>query len=1398
MSRLNPRNDDMFSPAPNLSSAQPINTQQAPRAAMIPPQALQAPIHDFNWNEIGLRYSAAPPISNPDLNSSTVKVRCGTDFQAVLVVDGSYQGNKNAPLYQQAGCGFICHLLDRNETWIAAQHLSKSKSNNSAPVAEAEATVMGLNFLRQKSISRALIIHDNFDMHAFIANKSRSTKKCSRYAKLKENIISLLSKFDAIYGCHVRSHQSSSNGLAENEAADELAQTFMRNPHLPILTPTQLRQNSSISSTIIDSFQQSSRLTIDPSSFNFHPMPLIPSVAQCDVCGCPSHQGSGCFMHRSNPCMSPFTREKPVRPTGFCEGFLYPDAIDWDNAPSVMNDHMFVHFLGTMFSLALKPETLLSAYNGLISLSEHFYFSPLRSKLCKKKHRIRQDAAGPCLDDDVIRHQFEEEARKLHTFARIAHDRKWGRAMNFVHKTERINPLDHRLSEQWRQIHPEPPTPDDELFLDYDPSSFQIFELDRRALSKKIDSWDVTKSAGLNGFPPAFLIHFNNLTAKTEDPENPNPYFTSFMLFMQLLASGKMSELREVALNYKGAFLNKLPANVGFKVRNLGMSDVFHRLAAYTTLTRSIPYATDVELLTDFDLGSGRLGGIDKFVKIAQALASDPDIVVLSSDLEKAYNSVLRTDTWEAIQEINFPPLTQWFLYAYGSSPIVNYVIDAKLPISADNVKSVRMKIGLPQGDSLSGFLFSITLRYVLRKYFRSLSEQSAIVSFATVLDDTLLAFNVVRTPKFGQHIIDFISSLKAHNFKINIDKSVCYCKASTISIISEVRKVKHLPLTCDGFDVCKIPVGTPLHIQAFISKHYHSRIQDAYDAMLHIWNALQYLKNQERLNTFYIFLRLCFASKFVYWLRNLQPSSAQPVSHIIDAKIDALSAKLYPQLPSNLTLRQPLFNEMLKLSRQIESLPLSMNGSGVTRMAPICFIGHYATCAESFSTVLKCMEGLKPDLCSSQRPVSPDELREQLFPSLSATVTKLMGMCENKMKANDFALSPSQEYRGVQKLVSTAFFSTLHDAVTSKLPLEHYKAWLFSRKTTFTSLSLNSSVRHVTFHRPPLDKVFPMVFAMRSLRPIFHNYQCDCGEIVDVCGLHVLRCGKVSPKPFTSLHNKVRDATVKALFDYTRRNAPAPLKIFSEVDRFHLCEVDRYYHTASGCSRHRADAVVIEETDPFHPRFLDFVQAQIDDFDESRLMRHVEAAYQRKITDYVHDHVSLPWSHVIPIAFSSNGVFHPASLLFIDWFLCQASRVPVSEPPAIEKLRVLQAMSSAIVDQSASILTCHFSKFINALHVSAFPMGVPSFQRAHKFARRVADRRSPSVALGDTTGVFGGALISCSQSSTSTSSSTPPNLLSVSGNARSSLVGSGRSSARIRSQGARNYTLAGGWWIDS
>jgi hypothetical protein len=73
-------------------------------------------------------------------------------------------------------------------------------------------------------------------------------------------------------------------------------------------------------------------------------------------------------------------------------------------------------------------------------------------------------------------------------------------------------------------------------------------------------------------------------------------------------------------------------------------------------------------------------------------------------------------------------------------------------------------------------------------------------------------------------------------------------------------------------------------------------------------------------------------------------------------------------------------------------------------------------------------------------------------------------------------------------------------------------------------------------------------------------------------------------------------------------------------------------------------------------------------------------------------------------MAFASNGVFHPSALLFVDWFLCRGAQKPLMEPPAMEKLKCLHAMTSAIVDSTASLLSEHFLKFIHSLHHKSFP----------------------------------------------------------------------------------------------
>ncbi len=123
--------------------------------------------------------------------------------------------------------------------------------------------------------------------------------------------------------------------------------------------------------------------------------------------------------------------------------------------------------------------------------------------------------------------------------------------------------------------------------------------------------------------------------------------------------------------------------------------------------------------------------------------------------------------------------------------------------------------------------------------------------------------------------------------------------------------------------------------------------------------------------------------------------------------------------------------------------------------------------------------------------------------------------------------------------------------------------------------------------------------------------------------------------------------------------------------------------------------------------------------------------------------------------------------------------------------------MSSAIVDQSAAILTHHFSKFIHALHAIAFPSGLPPVQGFLGDARRHANRRLPS-SRGDVTGGPGVDLILCSQSSASTSSALDSDSQAVVPVAvPSPAIPAVRESARIRVKGPRNYTYCSRRLVD-
>jgi hypothetical protein len=732
-----------------------------------------------------------------------------------------------------------------------------------------------------------------------------------------------------------------------------------------------------------------------------------------------------------------------------------------------------------------------------------------------------------------------------------------------------------------------------------------------------------------------------------------------------------------------------------------------------------LPLLLDLLLLLFLFLQSRIVkNGVEKFVKSGQ-LAANEDTLIFSSDMTKGYNNILRTITWLAVQQIGYDPLTQLFIFLYGTSPTLNYVINPLKKATADNIRKVLMKIGLPQGDSLSGFLFSITLNYVLQEFWARHHAHRQHIGFDSVLDDIKMAIAKAKWDIAGQLISDFIITLSAHNFNINLSKSELYSKLPSAllshqtSIINAKTfnaglRIGDLRLNTAGFSVCRVPVGSNSFINSFIKDNYHPRISDAFERFRYLWKAIDRIP-REKFNTFFVFVRLCFSSKFLYWLRTLLPIHARPIASIIDDNIDALMEQLYPQRPE-CPPPNAEFNEQLEISKLIERLPLSKGGAGVMRTLDIQAFCYIASVAESFSYIHsygECIGIYPPEILNAPEGTAAKRHRERLFPGFTSVSAYVISLSLTNTPPAFFEFSSKEVYVNVQGALTTSFHTLLQKRILNRLDQPSYKGWFEGGKEQYTSFTLNSQVRHITSVRPPHDSIFRMVLSMRILRPLFFNATCKCGETYDFCGHHALRCQHT---PYTTIHHSVRDGVIRWMEMYIKRQHNSPMKTVSEKQSSTQCQVGLYY-TVSPHPRdnmptggRRADGIVWCLNDPMRPWIIDFVQLQTNSADSSTRLRDFDKKYNDKVRTYSDSHPTMPLSRIIPFVFTSDGVLHPKTEEFMDWFICKAASEELREPPSKDKISFRHTFLSALQDKTAFTITSCFETHLKESHAALFP----------------------------------------------------------------------------------------------
>jgi hypothetical protein len=242
----------------------------------------------------------------------------------------------------------------------------------------------------------------------------------------------------------------------------------------------------------------------------------------------------------------------------------------------------------------------------------------------------------------------------------------------------------------------------------------------------------------------------------------------------------------------------------------------------------------------------------------------------------------------------------------------------------------------------------------------------------------------------------------------------------------------------------------------------------------------------------------------------------------------------------------------------------------------------------------------------------------------------------------------------------------------------------------------------------------------MRVLRPLFCNALCKCGKVIDPCGHHSLRC---THTPYSTIHHGVRDGCMRWMQSYIKRQHNSSFKALSEKESQSQCEVSNYYMATTSLvanaplAGRRSDGVLWALNDPMRPWIIDFVQTQTTTDKLDVRLRELDRKHNDKIKIYSDSHPTIPLSRIIPFVFTSDGILHPKTEEFMDWFVCKAASTELMEAPSHEKISFRHAFLSSLQDKTAFLITSQFEATLREAHSNLFPLAHLEAPNFHQYS---------------------------------------------------------------------------------
>ena len=1241
-----------------------------------------SPFSSLNYNEVGIKPSEviyAEPVAEC-CSAPAASIVATVNFSAVVYSHGSFINHQASANARCAGCSFLVHDFISCSSFVSASSLPLSIHGNSASVASASAALSGLLFLHERGHRKVLVICECTDIHYFMVGVATKTKGV-RLDVLKAELKNALLLFDTTYCSLVLPGQF----LDESLFVSDLSSHFAHHPSCPAIHPSPACPD--FIASLLDPMP---RLGMSHLKLSLYRVPILSSsvALQCSSCGSPYHVASRCILigNGSFPRQAIFSRIAPSVPLLFSDSFANPALINWHSAPQKLPNSLFVKFLSSMFIVGILEDHMLDAQLALIRLSELYQYNPVHRQLVLRSPRVDIVDREFCESSSTADKIHAKAANEIRTAALLIEQRHYGKANRFINREQKISVDDPRIDpEVWKSLHPTGPHFDPKappFTVPYNHSSNVYYNIERSTIIRIISKWDIELAPGLSGFPASFIIHFSNLTARHETPDNPNIFFSSLVTYIEHFASGLLHKIRFLVLQYKGALLNKNPLGE-FKLRNLCMGETFMKLASASLLDMGIAKALACGALSPHDLGCGIPGGVEKFIHSGQ-LSAASGATLFSLDIKGAYNNVLRSKTWEILQRINCPFLIQWFSFCFGECPMVHYVRDGRKSSKFSrssvnrNLMSFMLYIGFGQGDNMSGFLYSITQRFYIDDFlFRWLHSN---IFYNTILDDGVLHVPPQDLVFLALMVKDLVETLASGNLIINQLKSELFCLVlSQLVLDASVACGSHISCSNSLVVLCRVPIGRAEAVQNYIRINYVPKIERTHERFLYLFDVIQFLR-VERYNTFYIFLRTCLVSKCSFWMRCLHPDDSKFILEYVDSVLNSLVLLLFP--PS-LGPHDHSSDALMSISSSIQELSLSNQGLSLPRGITLAPIAFFASFAESYQYSLAVLSVLRIDIQAS------------MFSNLEAVVASICQHQPAGIAQDFFTLQEDVSVFSIQSKLTAAISLSKRAAILEALPLVIHKQVFRGNNESYSSLPFNSSVRDVTKKSALRDEVFRFAFARRSLFPIFIGHTCKCGALVDPTGGHILVCRE--SRLFLALHSAVLDAISSWMQAYIKTCRDSPFRLITERGDngdFHRCWVRHYYLVSKGPPLgKRADAIIFHESDPFRPFVLDVVsimrtpiachKSSDASMAESDLSSMLDIAYKKKQDTYRGAHF-IPLVKVIPIVIGRSGMIHPSTLLFFDYFICNAHCPPLCQAPTADRLSLLHSIMNALHDTVA------------------------------------------------------------------------------------------------------------------